>query len=200
MGLFDRKSKGPAAAAVPELLPTLSFTDLPAASQLMDRWDVAMGNSDAMWACVDAFAQLGGFRGLEASLRETNTGQSAGDILNRPWRWWAEAARLANACGEHALAGRIFLFTYLFVSQMLPKMNASTQLDAGLGRPGQGMYESIARSAADSLSHLPPGMLIHDTATGKVDVATALEMARSVAAEPRLRLRFQSAEGPRAGG
>jgi hypothetical protein len=184
MGLFDRKSKG-AAAAAPELPPTLSFTDLSAASKLMDRWDAAMGNSDAMWACVDAFAQLGGFRGLEASLRETVAGQSTDDILNRPWRWWAEAAHLANSCGEHALAGRIFLFAYLFVNQLLPKMNASTQLDAGLGRPGQGTYESIARSAADSLSHLPPGMLIHDTATGKVDVASALKMARSAAAERR---------------
>ena len=84
---------------------------------------------------------------------------------------------------EHALAGRVFLFAYLFVNKMLPTMNAATQLDAGLGHPGQGTYESIARSAGDSLSHLPPGMLIHDTATGRVDVASALEMARSVAAK-----------------
>ena len=52
MGLFDRKSRGAAAAAPPELPPTLSYTDLTAASQLMDRWDAAMGNSDAMWDCV----------------------------------------------------------------------------------------------------------------------------------------------------
>lgn len=183
MGLFDRKSKG--AAAAPELPPTLSFTDLSAASQLMDRWDAAMGNSDAMWACVDDFARLGGFRGLEALLGERFADTQTEDVLNRPWRWWAEATRLANACGEHALAGRIFLFVYLFVNRLLPEMNASTQLDAGLGRPLQGTYESIARSAADSLSHFPPGMLIHDTATGKVDVASALEMARSAAGERR---------------
>ena len=182
MGLFDRNSKG-AVAAASELPPTLSFTDLSAASQLMDRWDAAMGNSNAMWSCVDAFAQLGGFRGLEALLSESVAGKQTEDILNRPWRWWAEAARLANACGEHALAGRIFLFSYLFVNQTLPSMNGSTQLDAGLGQPGQGTYESIARSAADSLISLSPGMLIHDTATGKVDVASALEMARSVAPE-----------------
>jgi hypothetical protein len=140
-----------------------------------------MGNSDAMWACVDAFAQLGGFRGLETLLRESAAGKQTDDILNRPWRWWAEAARLASASEEYALTGRIFLFTYLFVNQLLPKMNNSTQLDTGLGFPGQGTYESIAQSAADSLAHLPLGMLIHDTATGKVDVASALEMARSVA-------------------
>jgi hypothetical protein len=115
-------------------------------------------------------------------LRESAAGREE-DILNRPWRWWAEAARLADSCREHALAGRIFLFSYLFVNQLLPKMNNSTQLDAGLGRPVQGTYESIARSAADSLIHLPSAMLIHDTATGKVDVASALAMARAVAAE-----------------
>lgn len=183
MGLFDRKSRGAAAAAPPELPPTLSYTDLMAASQLMDRWDAAMGNSDAMWDCVDAFARLGGFHGLEALLREGEAGKQTGDVLNRPWRWWAEAANLANASGEYALAGRIFLFTYLFVGQLLPKLNASTQLDAGLGNPGQGTYESIARSAVDSLGYLPPDMLIHDTATGKVDVASAQQMARSVAGE-----------------
>lgn len=183
MGLFDRKSKA-AAAAAPELPPTLSYTDLTAASQLMDRFDAAMGNSNAMWACLDAFAALGGFRGTQSALSEVIDGKQAEDVLNRPWRWWAEAAQLAGASGEDALAGRIFLFAHLFVAQILPTMNASTQMDTGLGQPRQGTYESIARSAADSLTRLPPGMLIHDTATGKVDVAAALEMARSVAAEP----------------
>jgi hypothetical protein len=173
MGLFDRKSKE--ATAAPELPPTLSYTDLVSASQLMDRWDAAMGNSDAMWDCVDAFARLGGFRGLEAAFREGN----AANTLNRPWRWWAEAASLAQASGEYALAGRIFLFSYLFVNQLLPTMNASTQLDAGLGTPGEGTYVSIARSAAEALGHLPPDMLIHDTATGKVDVASAQQLAGS---------------------
>lgn len=181
MGMFDRRSRAAAAAAVPELPPTLSDADLAAASQLMDRWDAAMGNSDAMWACIDAFARLGGFRGAEAVIRESVAGKRTEDLVNRPWRWWAEAAGLANARAEYALTGRIFLFTYLFVNQVLPTMNASTQLDSGLGRPGQGTYESIARSAADSLSHLPLAMLVHDTATGKVDVASALTMARSVA-------------------
>jgi hypothetical protein len=32
----------------------------------MDRWDAAMGTSDAMWACIDDLARLGGFRGLES--------------------------------------------------------------------------------------------------------------------------------------
>jgi hypothetical protein len=185
MSLFDRKSKGAATAGAPELPPTLSFTDLSAASKLMDRWDAAMGNNDATWACIDAVAKLGGFRGLEALLGESGTGRQTEDIVNRPWRWWAEAARLANACGEYALAGRIFLFTYLFVNQMLPTMNAATQLDAGLGFPGQGTYESIARSAADCLTHLPSAMVIHDSTAGRVDVASALAMATSVAAERR---------------
>ncbi len=183
MSLLDRKSKGAAAAAAPELPPTLSFTDLSAAAKLMDRWDAALGNSDATWACVDAVAKLGGFRGLEALLGESGTGKQTEDILNRPWRWWAEAARLASACAEYALAGRIFLFAYLFVNQMLPTMNNATQLDAGLGRPSQGTYESIARSAAGSLTHLPSAMVIHDTSAGRIDVASALALARSVAAE-----------------
>lgn len=181
MGLFNRKDKGGAAgAAAPVLPPTLSYSDLMAAAQLMDRWDAAMGNSDAMWDCVDAFARLGGFRGLQASLAGEGSAGHSGDVLNRPWRWWAEAASLATASSEYALAGRIFLFTYLFVTQFLPTMNAATQLDTGLANPGQGTYQSIAQSAVDAFCHLPPDMLIHDTATGKVDVAAAQQMAISV--------------------
>lgn len=53
MGLFERKSKGAVAAAVPELPPTLSFTTC------------RRRPSDAMWSCIDAFAQLAASVGLK---------------------------------------------------------------------------------------------------------------------------------------
>lgn len=180
MGLFDRKAKVRTAAS-PEPPPVLSAGDLAAAVRMVDRWDAALGDNDAVWACIDTIARMGGFRGVEASLRETVAGVRTEDTLNRPWRWWAEAARLANAQADHVLVGRIFLMTHLFVSRMLPSMNAAIQLDAGLGNPQQGTYQAIARSAVDSLGYLPPGMLIHDTPTGTVDAASARDMAMSVA-------------------
>jgi hypothetical protein len=80
-----------------------------------------MGNSDMMWACIDSFAQLGGYRGFQAVVMETGPdGKSTDDVLNRPWRWWAEAARLANARGEHALTARIFLLALFIVTNIIP--------------------------------------------------------------------------------
>jgi hypothetical protein len=180
MGLFDRKSKETPGSVVPKPPPTLSAADLIAASQLMDRWDAAMGNSDAMWACIEAFARVGGFRSSEATLQ---AGYEMGDsyaAVNQPWRWWAEAARLANAQGEYALTGRIFLFTTHFTRQIAPKMDWVTQAEVGLSSPSGGTYQDIARNAIDSLSHLSPNMLILNTARDKLDAASALRAARIV--------------------
>jgi len=181
MGLFGRKSEKAPAAVAAEPRPTLSATDLTKASQLMDRWDAARGNNDAMWDCIEAFARLGGFRSAQATLE---AGYRMGDsyaAVRVPWRWWAEAARMANAQGEHALAGRIFLFTAHFTRLILPRMDWAMQNDIGLGYPNGGTFEDIARSAADSLRQLPPDMLILNVADDRVDVASALRAASLVA-------------------
>jgi len=88
----------------PELPPSLSDADLTGASALMDRWDRSLGNNDAVWACLETIARSGGFRGAEAALREVMDGKPAEDVTSRPWRWWAEASRVANARGDHVLA------------------------------------------------------------------------------------------------
>jgi hypothetical protein len=90
MGLFGRKSKETSGSVASEPLLALSATDLTAASQLMDKWDAARGDSDAMWDCLEAFARLGGFRSAEATLQ---AGYEMGDsyaAVRRPWLWWAE--------------------------------------------------------------------------------------------------------------
>ena len=182
MALFGRKSRetqGPVAPGEPPLI--LSVADLVAASQLMDRWEAARGDSDAMWDCLEAFARLGGFHSAEATL---HAGYEMGDsyaAVRRPWRWWAEAARLANAQGEHALVGRIFMFAAHFTGSILPKMDWVTQGDVGLSYPDGGTYQDIARSAVDSLSHLPADMLILNVVNDRVAVASALNAAKFVA-------------------
>jgi len=182
MGLFGRTSKETAdPAAAPEPIPTVSVSDLAAAAQLMDRWDAARGNSDAMWDCLEAFARLGGFRSAETTL---HAGYMMGDsyaAVRRPWRWWAEAARLANGQGEYALVGRIFLFTAHFTGLILPKMDVATQAEVGLSYPDGGTYQDIARSAVDSLSRLSPDMLILDIVDDQVNVTSALKAANLVA-------------------
>jgi hypothetical protein len=147
----------------------------------MDRWDAARGDSDAMWDCLEAFARLGGFHSSQATLQ---AGYEMGDsyaAVRRPWRWWAEAARLANARGEHALVGRIFLFAAHFTGLILPKMDWVTQDEMGLSYPDGGTYQDIAQSAIDSLSRLPSDMLILDVVNDRVDVASALRAASIVA-------------------
>ncbi|MHB1432655.1 MAG: hypothetical protein ACYCVZ_11135 [Streptosporangiaceae bacterium] len=147
----------------------------------MDLWDASLGSSDAVWNCIESIARQGGFRGGEATLREVVDGRSVEDVTNRPWRWWTEACRLAEATGNDILAGRIFLFAYLFLSQMVGKMRAVDMMETGLGQPTDASYQEIAGYAVASLARLAPDVLIHDSGTGRVDVANALRMAEEVA-------------------
>lgn len=182
MGLFDRKSKAAAQATVPELPPTLSTADLANAAQLIDRFEAAMGNSDAMWDCVDAFWRLGGFRGAQAVFMETGPGgKSIDDVLNRPWRWWAEAAALANAQGEYLVAVRIFMFAYFIMTNIVPKADLGLQLDTGIAPPRQGTYERIAASAVQALAQLPEDLVVARTGTEQVIAGVALLLAKSIA-------------------
>ena len=167
-------------SSAPEPPPNLSDVDLSDASRLMNRWDASMGNSDATWDCLEALARRGGFKGDQASLREVANGKDAGDVIQRPWRWWNEAARLASSRGDDVLAGRIFLFAFLFMNQMAAKMSAGDMMQTGLDRPKSSTYQALAATAVTSLVRLPETFLIHDTATGKVDVAGALRMAKDV--------------------
>jgi hypothetical protein len=181
MGLFGRKSQETLGTVTAEPPLALSAADLTAASQLMDRWDAARGDSDAMWNCLEAFARLGGFRSAEATL---HAGYEMGDsyaAVRRPWRWWAEVARLASARDEHALVGRIFLFAAHFTGSILPRMDWVTQSDVGLSYPDGGTYQDLARSAVDSLSHLPADMLILNVVNDRVAVGSALNAAKFVA-------------------
>jgi hypothetical protein len=181
MGLFDRKSQA-AQVPVPELPPTLSAADLARAAQLLDRWDAATGNSDAMWECIDAFWRLGGFRSAQAVLMETGpNGKSVDDVLNRPWRWWAEAAALANAQGEYWTVARIFMFAYFIMINVVPKADLALQLDTGIAPPKQGAYERIAASAVQALAELPEDRVVARSGSEHVIVGVALLLARSIA-------------------
>ena len=87
-----------------------------------------------------------------------------------------------DAQGEHALAGRIFLFAVHFTTGILPNMDARFQAEVGLSCPSGGTYQDIARSAVNSPSPLPPDMLILNTAADQLNVASALKAANLVAA------------------
>jgi hypothetical protein len=187
VGLFSKKDKPLSKSFVPETPPSLSDADLAEAAQLMNQWDASLGNSDATWNCLEAIARRGGFKGAQASLMEVMDGKQASDVTQRPWRWWSEATRLAAANGDDVLAGRIFLFTHLFATQIVKNMRAADMMDTGLEPPKDAMYKGIAGIAVGSLARLSPDLLIHDTATGKVDVANTLRMAEEVSgvAAPR---------------
>lgn len=180
MGLFDRKSKPLPKSFPPEMPPSLSEADLADASRLMDQWDASLGNSDATWNCIEAIARRGGFKGSQAALMEVMDGKEASDVSQRPWRWWNEATRLAQANGNDLLTGRIFLFTHLFVINIVKNMRPIDMMETGLETPKDETYRSIAGIALGSLARLSPGLMIHNTATGRVDVASALRMAEQV--------------------
>jgi hypothetical protein len=60
-------------------------------------------------------------------------------------------------------------------------MDWAIQSDVGLSYPDGGTYQDIARSAVDSLSHLPADMLILNVANDRVAVASVLNAAKFVA-------------------
>jgi hypothetical protein len=180
MGLFGRREEPSPRTYQPEMPPSLSDADLADASRMMDRWDASLGNSDATWDCIEAIARRGGFKGPEATLMEVMDGKDSGDVNDRPWRWWHEAARKAQVTGNDILAGRIFLFAHLFVLQIANNMRVVDLMNTGLGRPPTATYKSMAAIAVSSLARLSPDLLIHDTATGKVDAANALRMAEEI--------------------
>lgn len=154
MGLFDRRTTpSPSGEA-----PPIGAAELAEATALMDRWDAALGDSEAMYACLAQIARRG------------------------PWEWWATASRAAGAAGEPALVGRIFLFAHLFTTRLVDRISPEKQAETGLRRPEPGPYRTIAGQAVSSLVQLPPELMIHDTATGKVDVAAAWTMAQAVVA------------------
>jgi hypothetical protein len=186
VGLFGRKDERPPTSYEPEMPPSLSDADLADAARLMDQWDASLGNSDATWNCVEMIARRGGFKGVRETATEIASagGKYIPHILQRPWRWWNEAARLAHANGDDVLAGRIFLFTQLFVNQIVPRMNTGDMMDTGLEPPAEETSRSIATIAVGSLRRLSPDLLIHDTATGKVNVADTLRLAEYVSGAP----------------
>jgi hypothetical protein len=179
MALF-KKDKPLPKTFEPETPPSLSEADLADASRLIDQLNSSLGNSDAVWNCMELIARRGGFKGSDAALMEVMDGKSAADVTQRPWRWWNEATRLAQATGNDVLAGRIFLFTHLFVGQLAQNMRAVDMMETGLERPTESTYKSIAAIAVGSLARLSPDLMIVDTATGQVDVQTALTMAENV--------------------
>lgn len=152
MGLFDRRATpSPSGEA-----PAIGAAELAEASALIDRWDAALGDGAAM---VASLVELG----------------------RRPWTWWTAVSRAAGAAGEHALAGRIFLFAHLFTTGLVDRISPEQQREIGLGRPDPDAYRAIAAQAMSSLVQLPPELMIHDTATGKVDAAAAWAFAHAVA-------------------
>jgi hypothetical protein len=82
------------------------------------------------------------------------------------------------------MAGRIFLFMVHFVYGILPHMRIMDQADAGLSHPDRESFTNIACHAVGSLERLPLDYVIQDTATGTVDVATALGAAMKAVQGP----------------
>lgn len=69
----------------------------------------------------------------------------------------------------------------LFTVNIYPQMNQMTQAEVGLCYPEDGIYQAIAGSAAASLRHLPPNMIIRNAIIDQVNVAEALKAATIVA-------------------
>jgi hypothetical protein len=177
VGLFSKKGQAQRGYVEPPIV--IGSADLADAAALMERFDRSLGNSDAIWATLEGVARRGGFVSAERlAYGPISQGVDMAVAFDLPWRWWATASTVALSNRDNILPSRIFLFTKLFTTTLVPKMNLAARIDLGLGKPADGTYRIIASNGAKALAVLPPGFLIHDTATGKLDVAHALAMAK----------------------
>src|SRR5690349_3450522 len=92
VALFGKiKSSAPPVLAQGSPL-TVSEGDLARASQLMEQWDAALGNSDAVYDCLEAIARQGGWKGEAATTIEAmdfaRNGGAVATVTQRPWQWW----------------------------------------------------------------------------------------------------------------
>lgn len=136
---------------------------------MVDRWDASLGNSDAVWDTMEELARFGGFP----------DGMETFADLQRVWGKWVAVAKSALSVGDDVLVGRIFLMAHLFALTVAPKITQENIGDTGLDDPSPEHRRTLGATAFDALAKLDPGFLIHDTATGQVNVA----FARNLAAE-----------------
>jgi hypothetical protein len=114
-------------------------------------------------------------------MNEVVGGKDIDVALQRPWRWWLQATREAQAHGDDVLVGRIFLFGYVFVNEVVQTMRAPDMLEVGLARPLDELYQQLAVVAVGSLARLPGNAFMVDGGPGSVDAGNALSAARKVA-------------------
>lgn len=167
MGRFSKKSQVQGGYGEPPI--TIGSAELVNAAALIEQFERSLGNSNATWAALDAIARRGGFVSIERMLTEIVAQRVSVEVaIDGPWRWWATASTIALNKGDNLFPARIFMFTKLFIMQMVPNMNAATQADLGLGKPADETHRIIASNGAAALAQLPPNYLIHDTATARL--------------------------------
>ena len=161
--------------------PDVNAADLEDAADIMSQWDAAIGNSAATWSCLETIAKRGGLdtsQGPGPMYVYLAANEDFEAVSQRPWRWWTEAARVAQTQGDHFLVARIFLFMGLFTISLAPKHSYRSLTEAGLVPPDGPWKRKLTELAISSLGELDPGMTLQDTSAGRVDVALALTMAK----------------------
>lgn len=181
MGLFSRKPIEPPPKQPDPWRPSVGLAELSDATRLMDRWDVAMSRgNDAMWECLTLIGQRGGADTSDKAMAALMNGPyDYGQVIQRPWRWWTEAARNAHESGDQLLPSRIFLFMLFFNDSCASKMNVRGFFDTGLEAAKDPSLTQLTNIAAQSFAALDPDLVVHDSHAGRIDAKTGLIMART---------------------
>lgn len=177
MGIFNRRSrqeppKRPASPAPPPWEPVVGEVGRRDAGALLDRWDAALGSSDAVWDVLEAMGRRGGApRPQDIPFVQGNVDFE--ELRHRAWRWWARVADEAADDRDYLLATRVGLFLLLFVRQISPNMRPIDRTQTGFYAPEPELLRHLATAAAASSCMLSTVEVVADTADDTVFGYTA---------------------------
>lgn len=164
--------------------PVVGVDGLADISQLMNRWDDALGVPDSEWACIAAIAARGGVDSTQSGLAGFLGSQiEPTEYMQRPWRWLVEACRQAQEAGDHRLVCRVFLFMGLLTMSLAPKQTYQYLFtNVGLVPPDSQHQSDLAQLTVVSLEHFPPQEVLQESAAGTVDARLGRRLAEGLLA------------------
>lgn len=122
------------------------------ARAFMEGWTSIVGQaSDAVfWDALERFGRLGGAaQGPDLD----HQGVAVGEVLERPWRTWAEISQQAIEMRDYELSARIFFFAWAVVNQV--SFDVDTARRCGYVEPSDEIYRVIAERARTAVSRAP---------------------------------------------
>ena len=106
----------------------------------------------------------------------------------RPWRWLAEVAEQANACGLHDIAAMSFMFGLHWTCVVGPTLTAGDMIEIGLDRgPSLDLRGRLAEAALGATAALGPDFVLAEDGSASISAHVVQNWAKADLTEVRRR-------------